>query len=255
MAARSLDEALDHLDRYGEVTRILAGGTDLMIALRSAQREGEALPDYLLDVSGLPDCRTIREEGGRVILGSAVTFRTLENHPIIKQSLPLLAAAATRMGSVQVRRLATIGGNVGTASPAGDGITPLAACAAEARLFSKNGNRTLPVSDLISAPGRTRLAAGELIHSFSFRNPGTAAPFFFPQDHAPAGRGHRPDESGRSIGPGADRKNCLRPVSCRGGIPDTATVEGSGKIVWLDRCPEKSCLRKPAGRPPRPCSR
>jgi CO/xanthine dehydrogenase FAD-binding subunit len=83
------------------------------------------------------------------------------------------------MGSVQVRRLATIGGNVGTASPAGDGITPLVACAAEARLFSKNGNRTLLVSDLISAPGRTRLAAGELIHSFSLEIPEQPNRFFF----------------------------------------------------------------------------
>jgi CO/xanthine dehydrogenase FAD-binding subunit len=178
-AARSLEEALDHLDRYGEGTRILAGGTDLMIALRTARREGEALPDYLLDVSELPDGRTIRKEGGRIILGSSVTFRTLENHPLIKQSLPLLAAAAARMGSVQVRRLATIGGNVGTASPAGDGITPLAACAAEVQLFSKNGSRTLPVSDLISAPGRTRLATGELIHSIALEIPEQPHRFFF----------------------------------------------------------------------------
>lgn len=177
--ARSLEEALDHLDRYGEVTRILAGGTDLMIALRSARREGEALPDYLLDVSALPDGRTIRIEGGRIILGSSVTFRTLENHPLIKQSLPLLAAAAAQMGSVQVRRLATIGGNVGTASPAGDGITPLAAFAAEAQLASRNGNRTLPVSELISGPGRTQMAAGELIQSFTLEIPEQPHRFFF----------------------------------------------------------------------------
>jgi len=177
--AGSLDEALDHLDRYGEVTRVLAGGTDLMIILRSAYREGKALTDYLLDVSEIPDCQAIREEDGRLILGSAVTFRTLENHPIIKQSLPLLAAAAALMGSVQVRRLATIGGNVGTASPAGDGITPLVACAAEAQLFSKNGNRSLLVSELISGPGRTRLAVGELIHSFSLKIPEQPQHFFF----------------------------------------------------------------------------
>jgi CO/xanthine dehydrogenase FAD-binding subunit len=177
--AGSLGEALAHLDQYGERTRVLGGGTDLMIALRSACREGKALPDYLLDVSEIPDCQTIREEDGRLILGSAVTFRTLENHPIIKQSLPLLAAAAALMGSVQVRRLATIGGNVGTASPAGDGITPLVACAAEAQLISKNGNRTLPVSELISGPGRTRLAIGELVHSFILEIPEQPHRFFF----------------------------------------------------------------------------
>lgn len=137
--ARSLEEALDHLDRYGEVTRILAGGTDLMIALRSARREGEALPDYLLDVSALPDGRTIRIEGGRIILGSSVTFRTLENHPIIKQSLPLLAAAASQMGSVQVRRLATIGGNVGTASRPVTGLHPWRPAPLRPNSFPKKG--------------------------------------------------------------------------------------------------------------------
>ncbi len=177
--ARSLEEALDHLDRYGEVTRILAGGTDLMIALRSAYREGKALPAFLLDVSELPDCRTIQEERGKIILGSAVTFRTLENHPILNQYLPLLTAAANQMGSLQVRRLATIGGNVGSASPAGDGITPLVACGAEARLISKKGIRTLPVSELISGPGRTRLAVGELIQSFILEIPEQPHRFFF----------------------------------------------------------------------------
>ena len=227
--ARSLEEALDHLDRYGEVTRILAGGTDLMIALRSARREGEALPDYLLDVSELPDGRTIRIEGGRIILGSSVTFRTLENHPLIKQSLPLLAAAAAQMGSVQVRRLATIGGNVGTASPAGDGITPLAACAAEAQTRFPKWEPDPPGFRVDQRPGANPNGGRGIDPIVHFRNPGAAAPFFFPQDHAPAGRGHSPDEPGRSIGPGTERKDYLRPVGCRGGIPDTATVERGGK--------------------------
>ena len=179
LAVHSLDEALDHLDRQGERARILAGGTDLMIALRSGYREGAALPDTLLDVSALPDCRTIREEGGRLILGSAVTFRTLENHPIIKKSLPLLAAAAARMGSVQVRRLATIGGNVGTASPAGDGITPLVALGSEVQIVSRKNTRTMALTDLITGPGRTGLEPGELIHSFTLKMPEQSRHFFF----------------------------------------------------------------------------
>jgi CO/xanthine dehydrogenase FAD-binding subunit len=178
-AARSLEEALDHLDRYGEITRILAGGTDLMIALRSAYREGGAMPDYMLDVGGLPDCRTIQVEGKRLILGAAVTFRTLENHPIIKQFLPLLAAAAAWMGSVQVRRLATIGGNVSTASPAGDGITPLVALGTEVHIVSRKNTRTLALTDLITGPGRTGLEPGELIHSFCFTLPEQPRRFFF----------------------------------------------------------------------------
>ncbi len=178
-SARSLDEALDHLERYGEGTRILAGGTDLMIALRSAYREGKAPPAFLLDVSELPDCRTIQFEGERLILGSAVPFQTLENDSTVRQFLPLLAAAAAQMGSVQVRRLATIGGNVGTASPAGDGITPLVALGAEVQIVSSNKTRTVALTDLITGPGRTGLEPEELIHSFTLKMPEQPRHFFF----------------------------------------------------------------------------
>ncbi|RPH82614.1 MAG: molybdopterin dehydrogenase, partial [Desulfobacteraceae bacterium] len=160
-------------------TRILAGGTDLMIGLRSAYREGKAPPAFLLDVSELPDCRRIQFEGERLTLGSAVPFRTLENDPTVRQSLPLLAAAAAQMGSVQVRSQATIGGNVGTASPAGDGITPLVALGAEVQIVSRKNSRTTALTDLITGPGRTGLEPGELIHSFCFKLPEQPQRSFF----------------------------------------------------------------------------
>jgi CO/xanthine dehydrogenase FAD-binding subunit len=181
LAASTLEEALEHLDRQGEVLRLLAGGTDVLIALREAQRPGAPAPPTLtlLDVTGIPELQEIRVEGGEVRLGSAVTFRTLEQDPLLKNAVPLLAAAAAQMGSVQVRRLATLGGNVGTASPAGDGITPLTALEARVKIVSQGNFRTVALTDLITGPGRTGLAANELIHSFHFDLPEAPERFFF----------------------------------------------------------------------------
>lgn len=179
LAALTLEEALDHLDRQGDALRLLAGGTDLMIALRAAQREGTPVPPTLLDVTGIPELKEIQVEAGRLRLGAAVTFHTLEHDPLLKQLVPVLSAAAARMGSVQVRRLATLGGNVGTASPAGDGITPLTALEAQVKIVSRGNFRIVGLTDLITGPGRTGLAENELIHSFTFTLPETPGCFFF----------------------------------------------------------------------------
>jgi CO/xanthine dehydrogenase FAD-binding subunit len=179
LAALTLEEALDQLDRQGDALRLLAGGTDLMIALRAARREGTPLPTVLLDVVGIPELQEVRVEAGRLRLGSAVTFGTLERDPFLKRTVPILSAAAAQMGSVQVRRLATLGGNVGTASPAGDGITPLTALGARVKIVSKGNSRTVALPELITAPGKTGLAANELIHSLTIDLPEQPERFSF----------------------------------------------------------------------------
>ncbi|MCU0578045.1 MAG: FAD binding domain-containing protein [Desulfobacterota bacterium] len=179
LAPLTLEEALEHLNRRGETVRVLAGGTDLMVEIRAARLKGNTVPPALLDVSAIPELREIRMEAGHLHLGAAVTFHTLEHDPLIKKMVPVLSAAAAQMGSVQVRRLATIGGNVGTASPAGDGITPLTALDAEVKVVSRDKSRVLPLTDLITGPGRTGLAANELIHSFSLAFPAAPERCFF----------------------------------------------------------------------------
>jgi CO/xanthine dehydrogenase FAD-binding subunit len=177
--AKSLEEALDTLDRQGGRTRILAGGTDVMVALRTARLESSTIPEFLLDISFLPELKKIHFEDDRVIIGAAVPFRVLESHPQIQKRWPLLARASSRIGSPQVRHLATLGGNVGTASPAGDGITPLVALSAVAHIHSARGSRYVPVGDLISSPGKNALTLDELIVSFSVRPPLQPEAFFF----------------------------------------------------------------------------
>ena len=169
--AQSLEEALDLLDRQGDKTRILAGGTDVMVALRTARLEGHTPPEFLLDISALPELKKINFKDNQVNIGAAVPFRVLETNSHIKKNWPLLTRASSRIGSPQVRHLATLGGNVGSASPAGDGITPLVALSAEALVRSAKGSRHVPVADLITAPGKNALALDELIVSFSLNAP------------------------------------------------------------------------------------
>lgn len=179
LAPLTLEEALEDLDLRGEKIRLIAGGTDVMIDLRQARRTGTFARPLLLDVTGIPELKEIRVEGGVVRLGSAVTFHTLEQDPLLKKTIPLLAAAAAQMGSVQVRRLATLGGNAGTASPAGDGITPLTALEAQVEIVSKRNSRIVALTDLITGPGQHGLARDEMIHSFTFKLPEAPDHFFF----------------------------------------------------------------------------
>lgn len=167
----SLEEVLDHLNWQGEKTRLLAGGTDVMVALRMARMEGRACPEFLLDISAIPELQEIARHEHAVIIGAGVTFRELETHPQLLEKVPLLAQAASRVGSVQIRHLATLGGNVGTSSPAGDGITPLVALGAVVRIASPEGRRSLPVEELITGPGKNALKSDELILSFSIPYP------------------------------------------------------------------------------------
>lgn len=177
--ARSIEEALEYLHRYGDVTRILTGGTDVMVGLRADRMAGKRLPEFLLDLSGIPELRAIRFHENQLVVGAGASFRELEGHPVIREKTPLLSSASSRIGSPQVRYLATLGGNVGTSSPAGDGITPLVALSAAAWIRSSSGSRSLPVAELITAPGKNGLADDELIVSFSLNCPSQPQACFF----------------------------------------------------------------------------
>jgi len=144
-----LDAALDALDADPDAT-ILAGGTDLMVsvnyhALRPAS------------VVGIRRVVELQEWEGRFI-GAGVTYTRMEHGPI-----PALAQAARTVGSSQIRNAGTLGGNLGTASPAGDALPVLAALDAKIVLRSKGGERTLRWDEFITGPKRNALQPGELI--------------------------------------------------------------------------------------------
>lgn len=146
--------------------RIVAGGTDLMISLRQARLEGQPQPELILDVTRIPELNRLELGAERPFLGAAVTFRRLETDPEVARVYPLLAKAASMVGSVQVRQTGTIGGNAANSSPAADGVSAITALGAVALLASPRGQRELPLSELITAPNKNLLAADELIVGF-----------------------------------------------------------------------------------------
>lgn len=168
LAARHLEEALLGLDRGAKV---LAGGTDLMVHLRRSRLYGAGLPDKMVDVTGIPELNRLDLEADKPFLGAAVTFRRLETDKAVAKEFRLLAQGAATVGSVQIRNLATVGGNVANASPAADGLTALTALGASARIASLSGVRHLSLEELITGPNTTRLVPGELIVGFELDRP------------------------------------------------------------------------------------
>ena len=157
----TLDEALEALAQPG--AKVLAGGTDLMITLRQKRLEGGALPELLVDVTRLAELKRLELEGPNYYLGAGLTFRSLEEDLRVLRRIPVLAQAASLVGSRQIRQTGTIGGNVANGSPAADGMSALVALGAQAEIASLDGVRHCPISELISAPNQTTLTPGELI--------------------------------------------------------------------------------------------
>src|SRR5215211_910282 len=138
----------------------LAGGTDLMVAINFRR----TLPAAVLDLTAVPELRQWAPDDGRVRVGAGVTYTRLIEE--LGDRLPGLAIASRTVGSPQIRNRGTVGGNLGTASPAGDGLPPLYACDAEVELASTAGTRRVPVRDFITGPKRNALRPDELIAAF-----------------------------------------------------------------------------------------
>ena len=153
---RTLDEALDIKASRPEALPI-AGGTDVMVELNFDRRR----PPALMDISRLPELQQWRREDGTFFLGAGVTYSRIVRE--LAQFRPLVEAART-VGSPQIRNRGTVGGNLGTASPAGDALPVLAAYDAEVVLVRAGGNtRTLPWHKFMVGPKKTVLDPAELI--------------------------------------------------------------------------------------------
>ncbi len=160
LEARTLRQAIGMLQRYGEQARIVAGSTDFLVRWRA----GFWRPDYVVNIQHVPGLSRVaysRRNGLR--LGSLVTIQTLEQHPAIRQHYPALAAAAASFAGVQVRNLATVGGNICNASPSGDTLPALLVYGAECQLSGPEGHRQVPLDQLFAGPGQTILAHDEVL--------------------------------------------------------------------------------------------
>ncbi|GAA4871003.1 xanthine dehydrogenase family protein subunit M [Saccharopolyspora cebuensis] len=135
----------------------IAGGTDVMVEVNFDHRR----PGALLDLTRVPELAELSESGGVLRIGAGVPYARLIDE--LGDRLPGLAMAARTVGSPQIRNRGTVGGNLGSGSPAGDAHPPLLASDAEVEVASVRGTRRLPVAEFFTGPKRTALAPDELI--------------------------------------------------------------------------------------------
>lgn len=155
---QTLDEAKQILADHGADARVLAGGTDLLIRMKRMQWTPRAVIS-LRRVPGLCDISL----NGELRLGACVTLNDLIRSPIILEHFPVLAYTASKMAGVQVRNLATVGGNLCNASPAADTAPSLIALNARAVIVSKNGERVVPLDEFFVGVGKSALQPGEML--------------------------------------------------------------------------------------------
>jgi CO/xanthine dehydrogenase FAD-binding subunit len=171
LVPNSLEDALAGLAAHPEAT-LLAGGTDLMVEVNEGHRRF-AWPDGDTDVitlSRVPELSTwtLEPQARTITLGAAITWSEIEREPL-RGLLPALAEAARTVGSPQIRNAGTVGGNLATCSPAGDGLPVFAALDARVNIVGSEERRTVPVGAFMVGVKRTSLGAGELIESITLQ--------------------------------------------------------------------------------------
>ncbi|WP_170149654.1 FAD binding domain-containing protein [Rhodoplanes roseus] len=161
-APRTLDEAFSLLPIQDRDVKLVAGGTDVLIHIRAGKSAPKRLV-LLSKISELDDDIRVTDTGIRI--GALARLSDVVRHPVVLARFTALAEAAAQIGSEQIRNRGTVCGNVANASPAGDTLPPLYVFDAVVNLIGPNGRRAVPIAAFVQAPGRTDLAAGELIES------------------------------------------------------------------------------------------
>lgn len=161
-APTTLDQAVALLAAAGPAARVLAGGTDLLVQIRTDVIE----PSVVVDIKGIDEVRRIGDEAGGYRIGAAVTGAELKEHPTLPLAWPGLVEGANLIGSTQVQGRATMGGNLCNGSPAADSVPGLIAAAAKAVVVGPKGRREVPVEDIMIGPRKLSISRDEIIVSF-----------------------------------------------------------------------------------------
>lgn len=159
--AESLEEVCELL-AADPTASLLAGGTDFMVEVNYSRRR----PTSVIAIDRVPELTGWTRRNGSVEMGAAMTYADME-HPLFAAYVPALAQAARTVGSPQIRNAGTLGGNLATASPAGDTLPPLAALDARITICSTRGSREVGLDELIVGPKQNTLAPDEVIRSVS----------------------------------------------------------------------------------------
>lgn len=176
LAPRTTEELAGLLSKHRDKARILAGGTDLLPSMKDRL----VRPGYLVDIGNLTTMNGITEHDGKeLVIGAATKLAELEHSPLIEDRYNALHQAIKVIGAVQVRAMASVGGNICNASPAADLPPALIAFGTRVNLFSRQGPREMDLEDFITGNRKTVLREGEFLESIVLPPPwpGSASAF------------------------------------------------------------------------------
>ena len=162
IAPSTVEEAIRILAEAPATAKVLSGGTDLLVQLRS----GRTKPDLIVDIKKIPGMSGIRERDGAFVIGAATPGAVIGECEALKRVWPGVVEAANLIGSTQVQGRASLAGNLCNASPAADSVPALIAARATCVVVGANGRREVPVESIPTGPGRTSLRPDEFIVEF-----------------------------------------------------------------------------------------
>lgn len=154
-----------------EHAQLLAGGTDLVIGMKALTE----VPQSVISLQKIAGLTGIARDAGGVSIGAMTKVRDIEVSEEIQNGYTALAEGAAEIGSIQIRNLATLGGNIAHASPAADTVAALLALDAQVDIASADGERSVPINALFTGPGQTVLTAGEIITQFRLPSPASGS--------------------------------------------------------------------------------
>ena len=163
-APTTVDDAVKLLAGSSGLAKVLSGGTDLLVQLRS----GRLKPELIVDIKKIPGLIGIREENGGFVVGAATPGAVVEAHAGMNKAWPGVVEALDLIGSTQIQGRCSLVGNLCNASPAADSVPAMYAAATIVVVVGANGRREVPVEQIPVSPGRTSLAKDEFILEFKF---------------------------------------------------------------------------------------
>ena len=163
----TISDVITFLAKHGKDTKLIAGGTDLLVDMKKERIKSK----FLVNLMKIPQLSYIIEDGKGLRIGATTTFREIEESQLIKEKYPLLFEAAQAMGTVQIRNMATIGGNICNALPSADIPPALVALDAKAKIVGQSGERILPLEKFFVGIRKTALKSNELLIEVHVQSP------------------------------------------------------------------------------------
>ena len=164
---KTLAEACKLVHKYQDKAKVISGGTDLIVQIRMSKYA----PDYVINIKDIPRLDYVRMDArGNIKIGALASLRSIETNPDVSERQPVLSEAAREIGSVQIRHLATLAGNLCNAAPSADMEPPLLGLGCTVKLTGPRGDRTIPLEEFFVGPGQTALKRGELLREVQVKS-------------------------------------------------------------------------------------